>query len=188
MAQKLVGGTSRPSIFAVLGLIASSYLQWLRPFVNVPWRSEIFLAASGENSFSASARQLSALPDPAYVKPLIPVRGVKPARVSRKTKPARGGWRVRCSRRGLAKRGFANSAPPAPCLSHQKPPVCPPTDTRPRAWSQRQQARQVQRSQADFPSPARRLCPNPVHATTAGKFKLRYYRILGTIISLPTTW
>src|SRR5260221_7082339 len=34
MAQRLagsVGGTSRPSTFAVLRLIASSYLQWLRP-------------------------------------------------------------------------------------------------------------------------------------------------------------
>jgi len=32
-----------------------------------------------------------------------------------------------------------------------------------------------------------KCCPNPVHATTTGKFKLRYYRILGTIISLSTT-
>jgi hypothetical protein len=36
MAQKLVGGASRPSIFAVLGLIASSYLQWLRLGVVIP--------------------------------------------------------------------------------------------------------------------------------------------------------
>jgi hypothetical protein len=63
------------------------------------------------------------------------VRALLGARMfpSRKTKPARGGWRVRCSRRGLAKRGLANFAPPAPCLPHQKPPVCPPTDKRPRA-------------------------------------------------------
>src|SRR5437870_11461468 len=33
---RLVGGTSRPSTFAVLGLIASSYLQWLRPGAVIP--------------------------------------------------------------------------------------------------------------------------------------------------------
>jgi hypothetical protein len=31
-----VAGTSRPSALAVLGLIASSYLQWLRPGAVIP--------------------------------------------------------------------------------------------------------------------------------------------------------
>src|SRR6516162_6523726 len=92
------------------------------------------------------------------------------------TKPARGRWQVRCSRRGLAKRGLANFAPPAPCLPHQKPPVCPPTEYAATSVKPTAPSKTSAEITGRLSSPARRLCPNPVHATTAGKFKLTHYR------------
>src|SRR6516162_1152728 len=71
-------------------------------------------------------------------------------------------------------RGLANSVPPTPRLTHQKPPVCPPTDKRPRACSQWQQQRQA-RCPSGRLSLARRLCAYSVHSTRRPKFKLRHY-------------
>jgi hypothetical protein len=70
-------------------------------------------------------------------------------------------------------------------LPHQKSPVCPPTGMRhEREADGTKQDKCRDHRQTFFSSPP--TVPNPGHATTAEKFKLRHYRIFRAIGFEPT--
>jgi hypothetical protein len=69
-------------------------------------------------------------------------------------------------------------------ISHRQLPAChikSPQSARPLIRGHEREANGTKqdkcRDHSRLSSPARRLCPNPVHTTTAEKFKLRHYRI-----------
>src|SRR6516225_10692055 len=80
-------------------------------------------------------------------------------------------------------RDLANPVPPTPRPTHQKPPICPPTDMQRRACRQWHRPRQMCCPSGRL-SLARRLCACSVYSTTALNFKLRHYRLMGWMAPL----